>query len=100
MSVEGVLVYKEVYRAEKADSISCSVCKVVKEKQKINALLNSITQKSHGLNKHIFKRVDVGVSWSHISSVMRKPAFCICKNKGADQLHGNSAADQPFVFAS
>ena len=25
---------------------------------------------------------------------MRKPAFCICKNKGADQLHGNPAADQ------
>ena len=20
---------------------------------------------------------------------MRKPAFCICENKGADQLHGN-----------
>ena len=25
---------------------------------------------------------------------MRKPAFCICKNKGADQLHGNRPADQ------
>ena len=28
---------------------------------------------------------------------MRKPAFCIlCKNKVADQLHGNRAADQRF----
>ena len=25
---------------------------------------------------------------------MRKPAFCICENKGADQLHSICAADQ------
>ena len=30
----------------------------------------------------------------HLSHIMRKPAFCICKNKGTDQLHGNRAADQ------
>ena len=33
---------------------------------------------------------------------MRKPAFCICENKAADQLHSNCAADQrlcfPFTF--
>ena len=29
---------------------------------------------------------------------MRKPAFCICKNKGADQLRGNRAADQHLCF--
>ena len=29
---------------------------------------------------------------------MRKPAFCICKNKDADQLHGNHEADQPLCF--
>ena len=31
---------------------------------------------------------------------MRKPAFCICENKDADQLHGNSnhAADQHLCF--
>ena len=29
-----------------------------------------------------------------LSRVMRKPAFCICKNKDADQLHSNRAADQ------
>ena len=28
-----------------------------------------------------------------MSSVIRKPTFCICKNKDADQLHGNRAAD-------
>ena len=29
---------------------------------------------------------------------MRKPAFGICKNKGAEQLHGNRAAYQCFCF--
>ena len=27
---------------------------------------------------------------------MRKPAFYICQNKDADQLHGNSKADQHY----
>ena len=29
---------------------------------------------------------------------MRKPAFCICENKDADQLRGNREADQHFCF--
>ena len=29
---------------------------------------------------------------------MRKPAFCICKNKDADQLCGNHEADQRLCF--
>ena len=29
---------------------------------------------------------------------MRKPAFCICKNKEADQLRGNREADQRLCF--
>ena len=29
---------------------------------------------------------------------MRKPAICICKNKGADQLCGYRTADQRFCF--
>ena len=29
---------------------------------------------------------------------MRKPDFCICENKGSDQLHGNHAAGQHFCF--
>ena len=29
---------------------------------------------------------------------MRKPAICICQNKGADQLRGNHAADQRLCF--
>ena len=30
----------------------------------------------------------------YLSLVMRKPAFCICENKDADQLCGNGTADQ------
>ena len=30
---------------------------------------------------------------------MRKPAFYICQNKGADQLHGYRAADQRLCFS-
>ena len=29
---------------------------------------------------------------------MRKPAFCICENKDADQLRGNRGADQRLCF--
>ena len=29
---------------------------------------------------------------------MRKPAFCICENKDADQLQGNPEADQRLCF--
>ena len=33
------------------------------------------------------------------SLVMRKLAFRICENKGADQLCGDCTADQPFFFS-
>ena len=33
-----------------------------------------------------------------VSCVMRKPAFCICENKDADQLRGNREADQRLCF--
>ena len=33
-----------------------------------------------------------------MSRVMRKPAFCICENKGADQQCGNRTADQRHCF--
>ena len=29
---------------------------------------------------------------------MRKPVFCICENKDADQLRGNREADQRLCF--
>ena len=33
-----------------------------------------------------------------MSRVMRKPTFCICENKDADQLCGNHTADQRLYF--
>ena len=33
-----------------------------------------------------------------MSPVIRKPAFCICENKDADQLRGNREADQRLCF--
>ena len=35
---------------------------------------------------------------SNLSLVIRKPAFCICENKDADQLPSNCAADQRLCF--
>ena len=34
----------------------------------------------------------------YMSRVVRKPAFCICENKDADQLRGNLEADQRLCF--
>ena len=33
-----------------------------------------------------------------LSRLMRKPTFCICENKDADQLRGNRQADQRLCF--
>ena len=33
-----------------------------------------------------------------MSRLVRKPTFCICENKDADQLHGNREADQRLCF--
>ena len=39
------------------------------------------------------------IFWSYdMSLVIRKPAFCICENKDADQLRGNREADQRLCF--
>ena len=34
-----------------------------------------------------------------MSRIMRKPAFCICENKDADQLRGNREAVQRLCFS-
>ena len=34
----------------------------------------------------------------YMSCIVRKPAFCICENKDADQLRGNPEADQRLCF--
>ena len=35
---------------------------------------------------------------NQMGRVVNKPAFCICKNKDADQLRGNREADQRLCF--
>ena len=35
-----------------------------------------------------------------VIGIMRKPAFCICENKDADQLRGYSAAIQHLFFST
>ena len=37
-------------------------------------------------------------SIAHLSRIVRKPDFCLCKNKGADQLRSNREADQRLCF--
>ena len=38
------------------------------------------------------------IEQQHVSLVMRKPEFCICENKDADQLRGNRESDQRLCF--
>ena len=40
----------------------------------------------------------LGICQDVLSRVVRKPAFCICENKDADQLRGNREADQRLCF--
>ena len=40
----------------------------------------------------------VSLSKAYLSRAMRKPDFCLCENKGADQLRGNRDADQRLCF--
>ena len=37
---------------------------------------------------------------AHMNRDVRKPDFCICENKDADQLRGNPEADHAFIFTS
>ena len=40
----------------------------------------------------------VALSVLYISCIARKSDFCICENKGADQLCGDRASDQRLCF--
>ena len=42
--------------------------------------------------------VQTQIRCHNMSQVVRKPAFCICENKDADQLRGNRKADQRLCF--
>ena len=55
-----------------------------------------ITRSFDGITVELVKPVKL----IYLSLVMRKPAFCICENKDADQLRGNAKLISAFVFAT
>ena len=48
--------------------------------------------------RYPMKTEDLQEKTIKMSLVMRKPAFCICENKDADQLRGKREADQRLCF--
>ena len=44
------------------------------------------------------KAKNIEIVAQRLDRVMRNPTFCICENKGADQLRSNCAADQCLYF--
>ena len=52
--------------------------------------------KIHANNNMLFKITLCRINFflHNMSRVVRKPAFCKCENKDADQLRGNREADQ------
>ena len=46
----------------------------------------------------VLQKYDARHIWDNLSCIVRKPAFCICENKDADQLRGNREADQHLCF--
>ena len=46
----------------------------------------------------ILMTAEMAISVDYLSRVLRKPTFCICENKDADQLRGNREADQRLCF--
>ena len=62
----------------------------------VSTLMPSVTNFSFHIVK-VFSHAHTTVL-KHMSLVMRKPDFCICENKDADQLRGNREADQRLCF--
>ena len=46
----------------------------------------------------IMRKNILSPEYYYMSLVVRKPAFCICENKDADQLRGDREADQRLCF--
>ena len=47
---------------------------------------------------HFVNSGTITIQHFQLGLVVRKPAFCICENKDADQLRSNCAADQRLCF--
>ena len=50
------------------------------------------------INELVIRKTCIIHLHRHKSRVMRKPFFCICENKDAEQLRGNREADQRLCF--
>ena len=49
------------------------------------------------LKTHILVHLPT-INGKYWSRIVRKPDFCLCENKGADQLRSNCEADQRLCF--
>ena len=56
------------------------------------------TKSLHDIQCMCQSEISFSIQYCHMSLVLRKPAFCICENKDADQLRGNREADQRLCF--
>ena len=71
-----------------------------------NQMVGPLDQCSNWTNHHFIVSkliylanfIKAPVMRQYLSRVVRKPDFCICKNKDADQLRGSREADQRLCF--
>ena len=52
---------------------------------------------NHRFRHPVYRKNERNIG-ENMSRVMRKPGFCICENKDADQLRVNREADQRLCF--
>ena len=62
-----------------------------------------MTTKNHTYPKHWTNKCSIHKTRTFFLKIKKhfkdmSPAFCICENKSAGQLHGNRAADQHLSF--
>ena len=50
------------------------------------------------MNETSLEGQDPSKGYNYLSCIVRKPDFCLCENKGADQLRSNCEADQRLCF--
>ena len=72
--------------------LSVNSCNLYQNEILLTCLFVSVTY-----NIAVFN-ASMTTSYMHMSRVMRKTDFCLCKNKGADQFHSKCEADQRLCF--
>ena len=64
-------------------------------KEEKSKTISKLSSNTHFICSDIYAKLSINYYMSH---VVRKPVFCKCKNKDADQLRGNREADQRLCF--